>query len=338
MRVWRSGIKLGLFVVVSIAVTLIVSNTVTRPLNASTYTYHATFSDASGLKPGDEVDIAGVRVGKVTGERLRGTQAYVTFEVVRSQPLTTAVHPEIRYADLLGARFLSLVQQRGKLATAEPLRPGATIQNGTPALSLTTLFNGFKPLFSALSPSAANQLAADVVAAFQGEGGSIVSLLHNVGTLTKNLSNRDALIGSVIDNLNSVLGTVSNHRQDLAVLIEQLKSLTSGLSADRNQIANALGGVDAIARSVAGLVKQANPSLHHDIGALYRVSTTLIANQHRLNQIVHLLPDVGSLFTRGLGYGSWLNAYVCSAAINAGSVPVPVIVPGTKRTQSVVCR
>lgn len=338
MSVLRAGIKLGLFVVVSVAVTLIVSNTVTRPLNASTYTYHATFPDASGLKPGDEVDIAGVRVGKVTGERLRGTEAYVTFEVVRSQPLTTAVHPVIRYADLLGARFLSLVQQPSNLAAAEPLRPGATLQNGTPALSLTVLFNGFKPLFSALSPSAANQLAADVVAAFQGEGGSIVSLLHNVGTLTKHLSDRDALIGSVIDNLNSVLGTVSSHRQDLAVLIEQLKSLTSGLSADRNQIANALGGVDAVARSVAGLVKQANPAFHHDIGALYQVSTTLVANEHRLGRIVHVLPDVASLFTRGLGYGSWLNAYVCGATVNAGSAPIRVVIPGVHQTHSVVCR
>jgi phospholipid/cholesterol/gamma-HCH transport system substrate-binding protein len=356
VTVWRSGIKLALFVAVSLLLTVIVSNTVTRPLNHSTYSYTALFTDASGLRTGDDVDIAGVRVGRVTGERLSTPEdnvcnvdrqgvrqcaahpnlALVSFEIDQTQHLTNNVHAVIRYQDLLGARFLSLVQ---KSPGAAPVKPGDAIvpPYTTPALSLTTLFNGFKPLFAALSPQDANQLATEVIADFQGEGGSITTLLHNVARLTTHLSNRDALIGQVIDNLNSVLGTVSTHRDDLATLITQLESLTSGLSADRHQIGRSLAGLDAVAKSVSNLAHQADPALHHDIGDLYLLTGTILDNQHKLQAAVRALPVGAAAFSRSLGYGSWLNGYVCGVAIKQGTLAIPVTV-GSTTLHSAPCR
>jgi phospholipid/cholesterol/gamma-HCH transport system substrate-binding protein len=347
MSVWRPGIKLALFVAVSLLLTLIVSNTVTRPLGQSTYTYHALFTDASGLRVGDDVDIAGVRVGRVTGEKLssgaevvNGTSypnlALVTFEVERSQQLTTAVHAVIRYQDLLGARFLSLVQPTPSAVVA---RPDSTItpDRTTPALSLTALFNGFKPLFAALSPQDANQLAAEVIADFQGEGANITTLLQNVARLTKNLSNRDQLIGQVIDNLDSVLQTVATHHNDLATLITQLGSLTSGLSADRHQIGASLAGLDAVARSVSHLAQRSGPTLHRNIRDLFLLAGNLIHNQTQVQAAVRALPIGAAAFTRALGYGSWLNGYVCAVALKSGGLAVPVTVGGTT-VHSAVCQ
>jgi phospholipid/cholesterol/gamma-HCH transport system substrate-binding protein len=162
-------------------------------------------------------------------------------------------------------------------------------------------------------------------------------LLHNVATLTRNLSDRDDLIGAVIDNLNSVLGTVATHHDDLATLITQLQSLTSGLSADRHQIGASLAGLDDVAKSVSGLVKQADPSLHHDIGDLYLVAGTLVRNQKELDAGVKALPIGAAAFTRALGYGSWLNGYVCGVAVKSGALAVPVTVGGTT-VHSAVCR
>jgi phospholipid/cholesterol/gamma-HCH transport system substrate-binding protein len=350
MSVWRPGIKLAFFVAGSLLLTLIVSNTVTRPLGHSTYTYRALFTDASGLRAGDDVDISGVRVGTVTSEHLAGdtvfpngrrypSDALVTFSVERAQAryLTTAAKAVIRYEDLLGARFLQ-IEQGTPGPTTLPTSDAVFYPDHTaPALSLTALFNGFKPLFSALAPSQANQLAADVVAEFQGQGASITSLLGNVARLTQNLSNRDALIGQVIDNLNVVLSGVADHHNDLATLIQQLAALTRGLSADRGRIAASLDGLDQVARSVAGLVRQGEPVLHHDIGDLYLVAGTLVRNQKTLAAAVRALPTGAAAFTRSLGYGSWLNGYICSVAIQNGSLVVPVRVAG-RTLHSAVCR
>lgn len=336
MTNWRVVTKLTIFVVVSLLLTLIVSNTVTRPLGHSTYTYRALFTDASGLRPGDDVDIAGVRVGKVTGARLSGENALVTFEVERSQRFTTNARAVIRYEDLLGARFLSIEQSTPSGTTMEP---GAVFGLGRtePALSLTALFDGFKPLFSALAPDQANQLAADIVADFQGEGGSITALLGNIAKLTTNLSQRDQLIGQVVGNLDVVLSSVADHDGDLAMLIDQLKSLTHGLSADRHQIAGALSGLDQVAESIADLVDQGEPVLHHDISDLFLVAGTLVRNEKVLAAAVQALPAGAAAFTRSLGYGTWLNGYVCAVAVQSGALSVPVRING-KVVHSAVCR
>jgi phospholipid/cholesterol/gamma-HCH transport system substrate-binding protein len=347
MSIWRNATKLAIFVAASLLLTLIVSNTVTRPLGQATYTYRALFTDASGLRPGDDVDIAGVRVGKVTGEKLSAGAVYadgksypddalVTFEVERSQRFTTGAHAVIRYEDLLGARFLSLEQTSPTTTTMAD--DGVFYPDHTaPALSLTALFDGFKPLFSALSPTQANQLAADIVADFQGEGGSITALLGNIAKLTGNLSKRDDLIGQVIDNLDVVLRSVADHDGDLSSLITQLASLTNGLAADRHQIAGALSGIDAVARSVGSLVGKGEPILHHDIGDLFLVAGTLVHNEKILAAAVQALPIGAAAFSRSLGYGTWLNGYVCSVAINTGKLAVPVRIDG-QVMHSAVCR
>jgi phospholipid/cholesterol/gamma-HCH transport system substrate-binding protein len=347
MSLRPAAIKLALFVVFSLALTLVVTNTVTRPLGTSTYTYRALFADASGLRAGDEVDIAGVRVGKVTGLRLSGDTEYpdghrypdaavVTFKVDRAQRFTTGARAVIRYQDLLGARFLAL-EQTTPTATRMPSGGVFYPDHTQPALSLTALFDGFKPLFDALTPQQANQLAADVVSAFQGSGASITALFDNIARLTGNLSKRDALIAQVVDNLDVVLSSVADHNGDLKTLIDELAGLTRGLSSDRQRIGDALSGVDAVASSLAGLIDKGEPVLHHDIADLFLVAGTLVKNQKVLAAAVEALPGGAAAFTRSLGYGTWLNGYVCADAVQTGELIVPVVING-KTWHSAVCR
>jgi phospholipid/cholesterol/gamma-HCH transport system substrate-binding protein len=347
MSIRSASIKLALFVVFSLVLTLIVTNTVTRPLGKSTYTYRALFADASGLRAGESVEIAGVRVGKVTGLQLSGDTVYpngksypgsavVTFKVDRGQRFTTGARAVIRYEDLLGARFLAL-EQSNPTATLMPAGGVFYPDRTAPALSLTALFDGFKPLFDALTPQQANELAADVVAAFQGSGASITTLFDNIARLTGNLSKRDALIAEVVDNLDVVLRGVADQRGDLAALIHDLGALTHGLSADRQRIGHALSGVDAVAASLSDLIDKGEPVLHHDIADLFLVAGTLVKNQKLLAKAVEALPGGAAAFTRSLGYGTWLNGYVCADAIATGELIVPVVVNG-KTWHSAVCR
>ena len=84
-----------------------------------------------------------------------------------------------------------------------------------PALDLTVLFNGFKPLFAALTPADINKLSFEIVKIFQGEGDNIEGLLGNTASITQTLASRDKVIGELIDNLNDVLGTVASRDKEL---------------------------------------------------------------------------------------------------------------------------
>ena len=72
------------------------------------------------------------------------------------------------------------------------------------------LFNGFKPLFQALSPSDVNELSYEIIQVFQGQGGTLNGMLAHTASITQTLANRDQVIGQLITNLNSVLDHVGS--------------------------------------------------------------------------------------------------------------------------------
>ena len=217
-----AGIKLLIFTIVSLLVTGLLAAIMGNIGFGAGSEYRAEFSNASSLEKGDDVRVAGVSVGEVKKvEHYRQGQAMVTFRVKDDVPLTTASRAEIRFLNLVGDRYLALEQGRPGGADggeeAEPLEADDVlpISQTAPALDLTTLFNGFKPLFQALQPDQVNELTLNLVQVLQGEGGTVQGLLQKTASLTSTLADRDQLIGEVIGNLTTTLTTVDSRSAQL---------------------------------------------------------------------------------------------------------------------------
>ncbi|PRX45417.1 phospholipid/cholesterol/gamma-HCH transport system substrate-binding protein [Prauserella shujinwangii] len=310
--------KLLAFTAVCATSAVLVVNTLTDPLPGPTATYHAVFTDAQGLRPGSRVTVAGVRVGKVTDLSLVDGRAHVTFAVRTDQRVPAEGLAVIRYADLLGSRYLALTEGTGELP------PGATIpvERTRPALDLTALFNGFKPLFDAIDPDEVNRLAEEIVAVFQGEATSIDGLLSKVVSLTTTLGGRDEVIGQVLDNLTKVLDTMNSHREDLRGLVTSLAELTGFAADTRHQIAGALDSGAELAGSLTRLLGDIGPGLTEDVRRLGSVTRTLTGNQREFEATMREFPPFARTLNRTLDYGSWVNVYVCDLAVDLGGEPV----------------
>src|SRR6476660_730180 len=175
-----------------------------------TKTYTAEFANVTGLENGDFVRIAGVEVGKVNKISIQpDTTALVEFTADDSVVLTEGNRAVIRYDDLIGGRYLALVEGAGGTTK---LKPGTTIPlaRTSPALDLDALIGGFRPLFRALDPDQVNALSGQLIQALQGKGDTINSFLAQTAALTNTLADRDQLIGQVIVNLNVVLGSLGD--------------------------------------------------------------------------------------------------------------------------------
>jgi phospholipid/cholesterol/gamma-HCH transport system substrate-binding protein len=72
------------------------------------YLVYADFSSASGLTPGSAVEIAGVRVGRVTAIDLDGTRSRVTISLQKDVQLQNDVIASIQTKGLLGERYVLL--------------------------------------------------------------------------------------------------------------------------------------------------------------------------------------------------------------------------------------
>jgi phospholipid/cholesterol/gamma-HCH transport system substrate-binding protein len=272
----------------------------------------------TGLVQGDEVRIAGVRVGQITSIGLAAGKdrptAQVELQVQKSVPVPDGVQATIRYRNLVGQRYIALTESGGSGGRMLPAGGMIPLAHTRPALDLTVLFGGFRPLLQALSPADMNRLSFEIIQVFQGEGGTVESLLTHVSSLTTSLADKDAVIGSVINNLSTVLGSVAARDQKLSDLIVNLQQFVTGLATDRNAIFNSLQSIDALATSTSGLLAQARPPLAADIKGLGKLSSNLADSRQVLEGFLKLAPMKIDLITRTAINGSWFNFFMCSAS------------------------
>jgi phospholipid/cholesterol/gamma-HCH transport system substrate-binding protein len=310
-------IKSAIFVVITVIVTAVLALSIVSAGVSGTTSYHAVFTDVTGLTVGSDVDIAGVRVGQVTSLSVyRRDLALVGFTVQADRPLPVSVTATIRYLNLVGQRYIELGQGTGP--ADQTLRSCGTIplSQTTPALNLTVLFDGFQPLFQALSPGDVNRLSSDIIEVFQGESPNITALVAAIGSLTSALATRDRVIDQVIDNLNSVITTVSARNSELRGLITSLQELVSGLAANRQPIGQAISAIGSLTSATAGLLQVARPPLKDDITQLQRLSGNLADNSGVVNTFLQDLPVKMADIARIASYGSWLNFFLCDATVN----------------------
>ena len=328
-------IKLLTFIVVTTLATSVLVATIGNLTFSGKNDYRAEFVDATGVVKGDDVRIAGVKVGTVSKvEVVDRTRALVTFDVEDSTSISRATHAAIRYRNLVGQRYIALTDEIG---STDRLPAGGTIpvSQTSPALDLTVLFNGFKPLFQALSPADLNQLSYEIVQVFQGEGGTLEGLLAHTASVTSTLASRDQLIGDLIDNLNEVLDHIGDRDVQLSRLITTFRTFVGGLKDDREAILGSLDQISALSVQTAGLVDGIREPFVSDIHQLREVARNLDNGKAELDRALQVLPIKLNKIGRTATYGSWFNFYLCHfqgrIRLPGGqSVPVDYPVGGTK--------
>src|SRR5262245_34169015 len=269
------AVKLLIFILVTTIATGFLVVTIGNLSFGSTKEYKAVFSDATGVVKGDDIRVAGVKVGSVEKVEVHGrTQAMVTFKVADETPMTRATLATIRYRNLVGQRYIALTPGPGEPV---PQPPGSTIpiDRTTPALDLTVLFNGFKPLFRALSPDDVNKLAFELIQVFQGEGGTLEALVQRTASVTTTLADRDEVIGALISDLNETMETLGRRDTQLSDLGVQLGRFVGGLAGDRDAILGSLDSISGLTLQTADLLTGIRPSLRADVHHLRAVAGTL---------------------------------------------------------------
>ena len=308
-------VRLLCFVVTTGLLTTLLVITIGNISFQSTDSYEAVFSDATGVNKGDDVRIAGVRVGTVKDIQVtKNNHAEITFSVDSDVRIDGATHAQIKYRNLLGQRYIDVYQQG---SSSQRLPSDGVIPMGRtkPALNLTVLFNGFKPLFQALSPDDINKLSYEIVQVFQGEGGTLQNLLESTASVTQTLADRDKVIGELLDNLSYVLNHVSDRDRQLTNLITSFKRLVTGLDKDRGPILGSLNSISALSVQTAGLVSSIRKPFVGDIKQLRHVATNLDAGKGELDRMLQVLPIKLNKIGRTATYGSWFNFYLCHTII-----------------------
>ncbi|WP_301122542.1 MCE family protein [Mycolicibacterium fortuitum] len=284
-----------------------------------TVSYSAQFSSVSGLRDGQFVRASGVEVGKVTNLRLvdGGTQVRVDFTVDRLLPVFQSTTAQIRYANLIGERYLEIKRGSGDGAD-QVLPPGGLIplERTQPALDLDALIGGFRPVFQALDPDKVNTIASAIVTVFQGQGGTINDILDQTGRLTSELADRDEAIGSVVKNLSTVLDSIVAKAGEVDATVVNLETLISGLNEQADPLADSVASLSNASGALTDLLSENRPLVQSTVASAQGVLQPLVDQREQLDDLLQKLPTALTLLGRSAGtYGDFINLYLCDVTL-----------------------
>lgn len=319
-RLLPTLIKLGIFAIVSVLLTAFVFLVFSDARTGASEEYSAVFTDASRLKTGDTVRIAGIRVGTVNGVELQpDRKVLVTFEADRSTQLTTGTKVAIRYLNLVGDRYVELLDTPD---STKILPVGSQIpeERTAPALDLDLLLGGLKPVIQGLNPQDVNALTGSLVQILQGQGGTLESLFSRTSSFSNSLADNNQVIEQLIDELRTVLDTLSKDGDEFSGAIDKLEQLISGLSQDRDPIGTAIESLDNGTTSLADLLGRARSPLAGTVDQLHRLAPVLNTDLERLEATIQRLPEIYRKLARVGSYGAFFPYYICGVTFRASDL------------------
>ncbi len=307
----RTLVKFGLFAVVMLMLSTSLFFVFGQFRNGSTNDYSAVFLDASQLKKGDSVRVAGIRVGTVNAVSLRpDNRVLVEFDADDDVALTAGSKAAVRYLNLVGDRYLELIIGPGAMKVM-PAGSQIPADRTMPSLDLDLLLGGLKPVIRGLNPHDVNALAAALLQVFQGQGQTLQSLLSKTSSFSNDVGAKNQAVEKLIDNLNTVVQTLAQQGNQFSGAIESLQRLVTDLSHDRDPIGDAIAALDTGTASIAELLAQARPPLAGTVDQLNRLAPVLKKGNGFLDDALQRAPDNYRKIARTGAYGSFVNYYIC---------------------------
>ncbi len=293
------------------------------PLIGGGDTYRASFSDAGGMEPGDEVRIAGVRVGQVDEVAVEDGRVLATFTVKTDSAFGTETGAAIKVKTLLGDVFLAL----------EPSGEGQLAEDAEIPLERTSAPYDVVEAFEGLAGTAedidTDELAdslttlADLTRNTPEE---FRSALDGVSRLSSNIAARDEQIRSLLVNLERFSTVLDDRDEDIIALMEDADVLFRALVARREQIDALLVSTSTLSEELTLLVRQTRSDLRPALGQLDQVLDVLNANADNIDNSLRLMAPFYRVFTNTLGSGPWFDTYIENIppvpAVTDGELPV----------------
>lgn len=267
--------------------------------------HEALFAEAAGVRSGDEVRVAGVRVGEVTSVTLDGDKVRVRFQA-KGIHLTSATTAAIKVKTMLGQKFVAI----------DPLGSG-TLRGAIPLSRTTTPYDvnaAVSDFTSSLDKIDTAQMEASFNAlsgAFKNTPAAVRQMVSGLTDLSRTISSRDDDLAGLLEATKGVSGTLASRNAEIAKLITDGSDLLGELQARRDAVHSMWVGTRDLGTQLQGLVKDNDKTLRPALAKLDRVSDILNRNQGHLNKALQQLGPYYRVLASATGNGRWVDSYLC---------------------------
>ncbi|CAM3530053.1 MCE family protein [Nocardioides zeicaulis] len=270
-------------------------------------TYHAMFGEAGGLQVGDEVRIAGVRVGKVNDIALAGDEVDVSFKVQDAAAFGKDTRAAIKVKTILGSMFLAL-----EPAGSGQLPEGATIPQERTS-SPFDVVDAFEGLASTSEKIDTDQLAESLTTLAdltRNTPEEFRGALDGLSRLSSNVAAKDEQLNTLLQNLQRVSTVLDERDDDIVALMKDSDVLFRALVARRDAVHELLVSSTRLSKELTALVRQSRADLKPALEHLENVVAVLNKNEDNLDSSLRLMAPFYRVFTNTLGTGPWFDTWI----------------------------
>jgi phospholipid/cholesterol/gamma-HCH transport system substrate-binding protein len=298
----RNPVPIGAIGIVAILALLVLAfNADKVPFIGGGTSYHALFTDAGGLKSGDDVRIAGVKVGKVTSVALDGAVVRVTMRVSGAQ-VGPDSRADIKIKTLLGQKYVALSP-----SGAGSLEGDIPVARTTTPLDVTDAFIGLGERAGKIDKKQLATAFDTLSAAFKHTPPYVHQSLRGLQRLSTSIASRDSQLHILLSRANAVTNTLASRDAEIAKLINDSNLILQTVYQQRVVVHKLLVDTSAVSQQLAGLVRDNRAVIGPALANLEQTLTILQRNQDNLDETIHLAAPFIRDFTDVLGNGRWFD-------------------------------
>lgn len=294
-----------------------------------TYEVVARFDDATGVTVGDEIRLAGVRIGKVGGVSVDRGEAVVELRIDERYPVPSGSRFELTWKNLLGQRFVQIVPPPGARPGGPAVEDGAELTSARTrsAADLSMLLNNTEPLVSQLDVPRLNRVMATLASAVTGREAVLAKGLDDAEVLLGDLATRRDAIDRSLVNLETLITGIAERDQEVERFLTAFATTAETLAASSGELGLAVEQVDVLVDVAEQVLSASASDLDAVIDQSIAVLDTVVANADALEEGIRTLPWATAAISRVTAHGNWFQVYARGVGIVNTFLNEPVIGP-----------
>ncbi|WP_067720937.1 MCE family protein [Nocardia yamanashiensis] len=281
--------------------------------------YSAYFADAGGLLPGDPVQVAGVRSGRVEQVKLDGAKVKIRFTLDESITLGDKTSAAIKTNTLMGRKSLEVTPTGGGALHGNDTIP---LDRTTSPYSLTDALGDLATTVKGLDTDQVNKTLDTLSEAFADTPAPLRSALDGVSRLSRSLNTRDQALTELLSHAQNVTKVLGDRATQINSLLLDGNSLLGELNARRSAISQLIVYINGLAQQLTGFVNDNEAQLKPTLDKLNSVLALLQKNKDNIGTALENLGPFEAALGEQVGSGPYFQAYLS----NIESRPIRVLV------------